>query len=60
MSFIDMAQLTPSNLHGSTLINPFVILRDQPVHFPDLKEPGLVVLLDDFPGLLVDADEYLI
>ena len=41
-------------------IHPFVILGDQSVHFPDLKEPWLVILLDDFPGLLIDADEYLI
>ena len=44
----------------AAFIDPFVILRDQSVHFPDLKEPRLVILFDHFPGLLIDPDEYLI
>ena len=44
----------------AAFIDPFVILGDQSVHFPDLEEPRLVILFDAFPGLLVDADEYLI
>ena len=44
----------------AAFIDPFVILGDQSVHFPDLEEPWLVILFDDFPGLLIDPDEYLI
>ena len=44
----------------AAFIDPFVILGDQSVHFPDLKEPRLIILFDHFPGLLIDPDEYFI
>ena len=41
----------------SFFITVKIIVRDKAIHIPDLKEPRLITLFDDFPGLLIDTQK---